>query len=124
MTIKFTAAIDPLPQPRPRFAKGHVYNGDRATAHYRYEVKQAAIIAMADAEPIEGAIACTLKFYRRFTSTAQRFGDVDNLAKSTLDALQGTAYRNDSQVTSLLIQKFQDRENPRVEVSIEPADAQ
>lgn len=119
--IKFTATIDPLPQPRPRFAKGHAYNGDRATAHYRYEVKQAAITAMAGAEPFNGAIACTLRFYRRFNPTAQRFGDVDNLAKSTLDALHGTAYRNDSQVTSCFIQKFTDAENPRVEVEISAA---
>lgn len=44
--------------------------------------------------------------------------DSDNVAKSVLDALNGVAFRDDSQVCELCVSKFYDDE-PRVEVGIE-----
>lgn len=44
--------------------------------------------------------------------------DTDNIAKICLDALNGIAYPDDSQVVELLVQKFYS-EQPRVEIEIE-----
>lgn len=44
--------------------------------------------------------------------------DLDNVAKVILDALNGIAYHDDSQVSRLLIEKRY-AEEPRVEVMIE-----
>lgn len=44
--------------------------------------------------------------------------DIDNIVKAVLDALNGVAYRDDTQVTELHVRK-QYGEKPRVEVCIE-----
>ena len=46
-----------------------------------------------------------------------RNGDIDNIAKSILDALNGFAYEDDCQVTTLMITK-QYGEKPRAEVRL------
>lgn len=43
--------------------------------------------------------------------------DIENVSKAILDALNGIAYLDDSQVVSLSIKKFYD-DNPRVEVTV------
>lgn len=45
--------------------------------------------------------------------------DIDNIVKSILDALNGVAYRDDTQVVELHVRK-QYGERPRVEVLIQP----
>lgn len=47
--------------------------------------------------------------------------DIDNIAKIILDALNGVAYKDDTQVVSLHIGKYYD-ETPHVNVSIVDAD--
>lgn len=64
---------------------------------------------------IEGNVAVSMKFFR-----ARKSGDLDNRLKILLDALQGIAYANDSQVTELHAYRFDDPKNPRVEVEIAP----
>ena len=49
-----------------------------------------------------------------------RRGDLDNRIKPVLDALQGFAYENDSQVWELLFTREIDKDNPRVEVEVTP----
>lgn len=44
--------------------------------------------------------------------------DIDNLAKSILDALNGVIYKDDSQVVVLTLQKYYD-DDPRAEITIE-----
>jgi len=44
--------------------------------------------------------------------------DADNIAKSVLDSLNGIAYKDDSAVVALQVDKYFD-ENPRVEVTLE-----
>ena len=46
-----------------------------------------------------------------------RNGDIDNIAKSILDALNGFAYEDDCQVTTLIITK-QYGQNPCAEVQV------
>ena len=49
---------------------------------------------------------------------AQRRGDVDKRGAVLLDALQGIAYDNDSQIRSYLIIREEDKLSPRMEVQI------
>ena len=48
----------------------------------------------------------------------ERRRDLDNVAKTILDALNGVLYLDDSQITTLLVATHVDRERPRVEVRV------
>jgi len=48
----------------------------------------------------------------------ERRRDLDNVAKTVLDALNGVLYLDDSQVTVLMVATHVDRERPRVEVRV------
>lgn len=48
--------------------------------------------------------------------------DIDNIAKAVLDALNGVAYRDDTQVVKLYVRK-QYSEKPRVEICLEELEA-
>lgn len=45
--------------------------------------------------------------------------DIDNIAKAVLDALNGIAYDDDTQIVALFVYKFYDKD-PRVDVTISP----
>lgn len=49
---------------------------------------------------------------------AQRSGDVDKRGAILLDALQGIAFDNDSQIRSYFILREEDKANPRMEITI------
>tara|TARA_R110002051_G_scaffold34736_2_gene77140 strand:- start:1766 stop:2122 length:357 start_codon:yes stop_codon:yes gene_type:complete len=72
-------------------------------------------------QPIEGALSVTACFY--FKSAKVRV-DLDNRIKPLLDVCQVTQYGcglylDDSQITAIHAYKFFDKENPRVEVTVE-----
>lgn len=66
--------------------------------------------------PLLLPLAVSIRWFRR-----ARRGDLDNRAKVVLDALQGIAYANDSQIVELHMFRHDDRDNPRVEVTVEAA---
>lgn len=45
--------------------------------------------------------------------------DLDNCLKVLLDALQGYAYQNDNQIARLVVDRCDDKANPRVEITVE-----
>lgn len=49
---------------------------------------------------------------------ATRRGDLDNIAKPTLDVLRGLAFRDDAQVAELHLVRLLDRRRPRLEVTV------
>ena len=63
--------------------------------------------------PFDDEVSVLLKFYR----PAQR-GDLDNLIKVTLDSLIGWCYHDDKQVGAIFAYRFDDKDNPHVEVTI------
>lgn len=67
------------------------------------------------AKPMTGAVALTLYVYR-----PRRAGDLGNRLKVLEDALQGFAYEDDDQVVEVHMYRGDDKENPRVEVTVEP----
>lgn len=69
------------------------------------------------ARPLAGAVTITVDAFR-----PKKRGDIDNVLKALLDALQGVAYENDSQVVEILIRRWDDAAAPRVVVTVCPAD--
>lgn len=64
-------------------------------------------------EPLTGDVSITLRWFRQ----AKR-GDLDNRTKVMLDALNGIAYSDDSQVAEIHAYRYDDKDNPRMEVEI------
>jgi crossover junction endodeoxyribonuclease RusA len=78
---------------------------------------QALVKASLKAEPLTGPVWVHLSVYRK-----RRAGDVDAFHKVLLDALNGVAWVDDKQIVHLEIDRYEDKENPRVELQIEPAE--
>lgn len=66
--------------------------------------------------PQEQPLAVSLRLFR-----PRRVGDIDNPLKPLLDALNGRAWADDSQIVELHVSRRDDKQRPRVEVSIQPA---
>lgn len=85
-----------------------------------YKARMASIAAegrMFDraAGPITGPCVLVVRFFR-----PRRAGDVDGRIKPLLDALQGLAFANDSQLVAVLAINDHSPENPRAEVQVWP----
>ena len=118
LTLKLTIPIEPLPQPRPRFSYGRCYQPARIV-EYKAEIAKAARLAMKDSEPMTGELSAVIRLYRKYKRCSRRFGDFDNLAKAITDACNGIVFTDDSQIVRCSIEKFTDKEKPRVEVEIQ-----
>jgi len=133
-SVIFHVDLDPVPKGRPRFSKvgGFVRSyTPKKTSDYEASVREAAQQAMTR-EPLETPLAAFLYFrlpipksYSKKRIAACLSGlerptkkpDLDNLAKSVLDGLNGVVYKDDSQLVSLHIIKVYDR-NPGVNIMI------
>jgi len=80
---------------------------------FRHAVRMIAMVQ--GVTPLVGPVAVFLDVYRPW-----RRGDLDNILKATIDALNGIAYRDDDQVTEIHAQRYEDKRAPRVEVSVVP----
>lgn len=132
MKVSFVVEGEPKAKARHRTNKtGHTYTPD-TTVNYENWVKLSYRIANKD-KHLEGEIRASIHAYFTIPKSAvkgkrlamkhntvrpTKRPDVDNLAKSILDALNGIAYKDDSQVVDLVVQKFWSEE-PRVEVVLE-----
>jgi len=88
--IKILVEVEPLPQPRPRFSKWATYEPKRIT-EYKAKIKSAGLAVMAGREVIQSAVC---------------------------DALNKVVYADDSQIVRCLVEKFTDKEQPRIEIEI------
>ena len=120
MAISFTVPGDPVPQPRPRvstrggFARAYV-PAKHAVHSYRAAIASAAKAAGAGVhgDPVEVVIDLVFarpKSHLRKNGLAKHAPryprpDVDNATKAVLDALNGVAWEDDSQVTRLVVEK-------------------
>ena len=66
--------------------------------------------------PYEGQVEVEIRTY--FPTLR---GDCDGSCKPVLDAMQGTVYANDSQVSACFLYKFKDKDNPRIEIAVRDA---
>lgn len=67
--------------------------------------------------PLEGPISLEIRAFR-----PRVVGDIDNVLKGALDALNGRYFVDDRQVVRLLVYLDHDPASPRLEVTIEPSE--
>lgn len=133
-SLTFHVDLDPVPKGRPRFSKigGFVRSyTPKKTSDYEAQVKAIAQNAMTR-EPLETPLAAFLYFrlpipksYPKKRIAACLSGserpikkpDLDNLAKSVLDALNGVVYLDDAQLVSLHVTKVYSH-NPGVDIMV------
>lgn len=123
--IKLTIPGEPCAKQRPRTTKqGHTYTPQK-TVNYETLVKQLYIM-QNQRQQLEGEIKLMVKAYFRIPKSKLKAfqkqkirpttkPDWDNVGKIISDALNGLAYRDDSQIVSATVEKWYSLE-PRVEV--------
>lgn len=124
MTIVFDVPLEPKGKGRPRFSRHgkftKVYT-DKATLDYETAIQLCASKAMGIQKPLEQPVSVYLyirvsipKSYSKKRLEACLSGaerptkkpDIDNIAKSFLDAMNGTVYLDDTQVVELNLKKI------------------
>lgn len=131
---KFTIPGEPKAKARPRMTKvGHTYT-PQGTVNYENWVRCCYIDAKNKlglkklSGPVEAIITCYFTIPKSFTKAKREKAlngelrpckkpDVDNLAKSVLDAINTLAYDDDKQVVELTVKKYYS-DDPRTEVEI------
>ena len=83
---------------------------------YRRRARLVGLAQVGNLEPFTGPVRVALHVV-----TPTKRGDLDNRIKPTLDALQGLAYDDDKRVVELHATRGVDRDNPRVEITVEEA---
>jgi Holliday junction resolvase RusA-like endonuclease len=105
------------------------------TMNYETLIRQLFAVKYPGFEPLEGPLALTVEAFLLIPKSASRKKkaamadgeiipekrpDFDNLAKIAADALQGFAYRNDSQIAEAVIRK-RFSQVPRMKIGIRAA---
>jgi len=123
-TLTFTVAGEPVPQPRPRVIKrgkkAWAYTPDEHPVNaYRKAIAigASAFAAVAGGCLVDAPVSVTINLtFPRPPSHLNKSGvkataprlpkpDVDNVAKAVLDAINGVAWEDDSQVAELIVRK-------------------
>ncbi|WP_102335727.1 RusA family crossover junction endodeoxyribonuclease [Salimicrobium jeotgali] len=133
--IEFTVPGSPVAQGRPRAGKNRygktVMYDPAASRNYK---KQVQLIARQHAPKklLEGPLEVFIKVYRPIPKSFSKKraaeaedgivrpvtkSDIDNYAKSVMDAVNATIYRDDAQIVTLTAEKHYS-ETPRVEVQV------
>jgi len=132
--IEFTVYGEPVAKGRPRYTKRGIAYTPQKTSNYENLVKlsyleiprekylngeqlQAEIIAFFSI-PKSKPKKLQLKMLSGEVRHTKR-PDLDNIAKSVLDSLNGIAYNDDSQIVTLSVSKYYSLE-PRTEIRIFP----
>lgn len=115
--MKVVVTGEARPQGRPRISGRRAYLS-KEDVQWRERIQAAAKAAIGSLAPMDGQVKVSVKIFKRFTPTARQFGDVDNHLKALLDGLSGICYHDDSHVVSVSAEKFQDKDNPRVEIEL------
>ena len=129
-TVTFTIVGKPCGKGRPKFARRGEYvttYTPEKTVNYENLVRFAWV--QSGAKKLEGVISATINCYfpiPKSVSKKKRVAmdgafytkkpDCDNIAKIILDALNGIAYDDDSQVAMLNVVKLYDAEETMVKV--------
>jgi len=113
MEVFFIVRGEPKSKQRPRFANGHAYTPEEtrvAEQRIKYEY-----LGKFGPKKIDGPVQVVLEFYLG----TRRVKDLDNLEKLVLDALNGLAYDDDSQVVLKTASKhFSKTVPPQTRISV------
>jgi len=105
--IEYTLTL-PVP---PSANKYWIYTGNRVATSPEAKAYKQAVKLLSPVTIITGNVAVNVSVFR----PAKR-GDLDNYLKVMLDALEGVLYENDNQITEIHAFRYDDKENPRVEL--------
>lgn len=94
-------------------AHGHMIKSAEAKV-YGYLVS--AAVQAAGIEPLRCPVSVSVDVYR-----PRKSGDLDNRLKAALDSLNGLAWIDDAQIVEIHARRFDDKQNPRIEVEIKAA---
>jgi len=111
--IVFTVPGEPVPKARARISRSGRPYLPKKTRDYQKKVALCAKAAGVK-ELYTGPVLVYVRFYMR--NRVRK--DVDNMAKSLLDGLNGVIWGDDSQVWALIASKGIDRAYPRAEVEL------
>lgn len=132
---KFEIPGEPQGKRRARFTRaGHFIKSyaDPKCVSYETFIREMFCIAHPGFVPLEGGLGVEIRAFCGIPGSVSRkrrmmmmSGEMrpakkpepDNIAKVVLDALTGLAFKNDSQVTRLVVEKAYS-ERPRVEVEV------
>ena len=117
MTIEFDFQYPPKPAPRPRFTKNGIVYEPKAYKDYKGLLTAKAIEVMAERQPISTCVWAQINFFRRTDPISRNYGDIDNLTKAVLDALNGIVYTDDCIIVGLGVTKNYDA-NSRVHIKV------
>lgn len=138
MELKFNVIGKIQPKQRPRFVRKGAYiqtYTPEATLKYQKLVADSYLMEYGNLKPLTGALIVEIgaffnvpKSYSKKkrkelygTPNTQHNGDIDNVAKSVLDGLNGVAWDDDTIVYDLHITKWytlSDEDPERVEIKI------
>ncbi len=114
LLLTATVPGNPRPAPRPHQGQGRSWTPDwyrEAKAAVAYALMLRRGLWRPRSEALFAvAIAC-------FRGTRNR-ADLDNLAKTVLDAGTGVVWADDSQIEELVLRKLLDRANPRTWIRV------
>lgn len=128
--MKFVIDGEPKGKARPRVTKSGITYTPKETMEYenwvRWSYREQCGVMLEG--QIRAAIICYFSIPKSVSQKKreqmlqgkirpQKKPDLDNIAKIILDSLNGLAYKDDSQVISLTIEKYYN-EVPRVEVEL------
>lgn len=131
----FTFDIEPTPQLRPRVSsRPHVRVYDPPKVKNFKNLLRSLAVDQYARPPLIGPLSVSLTFYRPIqtsiskTERERRLSneskpvvkpDTDNYIKSTLDALNGVLWHDDSQIVKIEAEKKYS-DHPRITVSVKP----
>jgi Holliday junction resolvase RusA-like endonuclease len=112
--LRLTLPYGPGKNQMWRAVAGRVLLSREARAYFAAVARQ---LKAEGVQPMAGPLAVQVDVYR-----PRRAGDLDGRLPAVLDALNGHAWNDDSQVVRLVATRHDDKAAPRVEVSIAPAE--
>lgn len=131
MIATFTIPGEPTAKGRPRVTRYGTYTPKETVAYenlvklmyrekYHNKMLEGALMGMVTCYfPVPKSMP---KYKRKLVESGQlhptKKPDCDNLAKAVFDALNGIAYKDDSQIVHMICTKVYTLDEPRVEVTI------
>lgn len=79
----------------------------------KFKADVALLAKQQGAQILKNELSVTFRVFR-----PKRIGDLDNRLKITQDALKGICFEDDKQITEIHAYRFDDRNNPRIEIDI------
>lgn len=84
-----------------------------SNAGRKFKADIAVLAKQQGAKLLSGELSVTFRVFR-----PKRIGDLDNRLKISQDALKGICFEDDKQIIEIHAYRFDDRENPRIEIEL------